>query len=307
MQGLGWQKCIRNWVQFILINFIKATKPIWQSKIFLFSQFMACEDREFLCTQKGSVYYVVMPSDVAVSRRLYIGAGNEHLKTRKALEVLARVKNRPQRSVETLIDVGANLGHISIPLLKDDIIKQAIGFEPDPKNFRICNANILINNVSERFIVHNSALGARDGEFLDFELCEDNLGDHRIRVADSDGVYAESKRKVIKVKSNTLDSYFPKALPVDETLIWIDVQGYEGYVLEGASTLIAQRIPIGFEFWPYGLERAKSFERLFNAIKGYGYYYDLSDPQPSAKMISELKGLYQKYIKTLSGTDILVF
>ena len=116
---------------------------------------MACEDREYLFTQKGLEHYVCITIDFAVSRKLYIGAQDEYLKVCKALEIISYVKKRPQEAIGLLIDVGANLGHICIPMLKRNIAKQAIAFEPDPTNFRIFSANCLINNLSDRIKLYH--------------------------------------------------------------------------------------------------------------------------------------------------------
>lgn len=298
---------IRNTIQFFLINFFKATKFFWRSKIVLFSEFMANRDLEYMLTKKGTEKYIVLAHDVGVSRKIYIGKGDEYLKTCKALEVLANARGEQNFPLELLIDVGANLGHILIPMLNHGYAKTAIGFEPDSVNFRLCSANVLINDLAGKVTLHNFALGSSENQILEFELSEDNSGDHRIKVSDSDGAYAEANRKKTIIKSTTLDSFFPSLPSPRSCLIWIDVQGYEGHVLSGAKKFLEQRTPIGLEFWPYGLSRASSFDPLLASLASYGQYIDLGDAEAKPKAIKSLKKLYEENKHTQFTTDILVF
>ncbi len=259
---------------------------------------------DYLLTRKGPERYVVMAKDIAVSRKLYIGAMEEHAKVGRAIEVLRAVKGTGK--IELLIDVGANLGHICIPIVKRGMAERAIAFEPDADNFRICSANILINDLARHIVLHNTALGSRMDESLQFELSEDNFGDHRVRVSDADGFYAEASREVITTRSTTLDYFFPELPSPRNTLVWMDVQGYEGHVLSGARKLLAQKTPMGFEFWPYGLSRANSFECLIRSLEPYGEYYDLGCDAPSPLPVSELRGIYEERRTSQYQTDILV-
>jgi hypothetical protein len=40
------------------------------------------------------------------------------------------------------------------------------------------------------------------------------------------------------------------------SFIWIDVQGYEGYVFKGGKSLLEKGLPTVSEVWPYGILRA---------------------------------------------------
>lgn len=296
----------RNLIQALLIKLILIGKPFLRSKLFLFSEFMASRDRQYLLTKKGAEYYMVFSNDLAVSRKLYIGADIEHVKVVKALDILARDRNMGRQKLDLLIDIGANLGHICIPIVGRGFALSAIAFEPDPNNFRLCNINISLNNLSERIKLHNTALGENEKESLNFELSEDNSGDHRIHITSSDGIYGEARRRHITVPSTTLNSYFAEPPNRDKTLIWMDVQGYEGFVIAGASKLLSLKTPLGLEFWPYGLARANSFERLMRCLEPYQHYYDLNSENGAALPIQQLHDLYTRNIHTQFTTDILL-
>ena len=52
-------------------------------------------------------------------------------------------------------------------------------------------------------------------------------------------------------------------------LIWIDVQGYEGFVYRGAGGTLAGGLPTVSEVWPYGILRAgMTLEEFCNIVNG---------------------------------------
>jgi FkbM family methyltransferase len=281
---------VRNSLQSILIPLLRLARPLLRSKLFLFCEFMASDRDDLLITKSYVEKFVVMRTDIAVSRRLYIGTGDEYLKVVKALDIMKR--EDLSFRLDLLLDIGANIGHICIPAVRRGLAVRSMGFEPDPTNYRLCMANVYLNGLADRIVVHNTALGSQSGETLRFELSEDNAGDHRVRVSEDDGLYAESKRKVISVPSTTLDSFFERTGAKD-TLIWMDVQGYEGHVLSGAVRYLAERVPIVSEFWPYGLARSSSFESFLLHLEPYGFYYDLSSCGTTRVPIAELRRLYE--------------
>jgi hypothetical protein len=99
---------------------------------------------------------------------------------------------------------------------------------------------------------------------LTMELSPNNRGDHRIRevpAPDASERFQEQARRVIQVKSLPLPQIL--ALPqVHEfglsspSFMWIDVQGYEGHVFQGAGSLLERGLPTVSEIWPYGVLRA---------------------------------------------------
>ncbi len=89
-------------------------------------------------------------------------------------------------------------------------------------------------------------------------------------------------RQVEEVNSTTLDSLLLKndGFEPERSLLWIDTQGFEGYVLSGAKELLKRNIPICMEFWPYGMARADSYDALKKALfnQNYSLIYDLKYP-----------------------------
>jgi FkbM family methyltransferase len=209
-----------------------------------------------------------------------------------------------------LIDVGANIGQICIIAVARGYSKRAIAIEPEPQNCRLLRANIALNGLTETISVHESACGMFDNETMDLELSEDNLGDHRIRLTDLPGHDNEDKRHKIQIRSNTLDTLC-SAEPAENALIWMDTQGYEGYVVAGARHWLEAGTPLVMEFDPYLMQRVNSFELMKDALADYAGFHDLWQNPNRFRPISDLDDLYTEYDKArklgeIGFTKILV-
>src|SRR5262249_21127624 len=100
-----------------------------------------------------------------------------------------------------------------------------------------------------------------------------NFGDHRVRsgaAASSNGErFAESSRRVIAIESKRLDDLvaaLPAPFSGPISLIWMDVQGYEGHVIEGGARIFASGAPLATEVWPYGILRSGMTKDRFCGI-----------------------------------------
>ena len=63
---------------------------------------------------------------------------------------------------------------------------------------------------------------------------------------------------MIQVEADTSDQLLLKtALNYSEDIVyvWIDVQGYEGYVFKGAEKIFDKSTSVVSEIWPYGIHR----------------------------------------------------
>ena len=251
-------------------------------------------DKDRLLIVDAQETFVVNMRDQVIGRDLY---AHGHFDFDKFVRVIDLLGGK----VDLLIDVGANIGTISIPAVNRGLAARAIAIEPDPRNCRLLRANIALNGLDQRMTVHEAALGAEEGT-LELELAEDNFGDHRIKVSSDGGIYNEDRRASVTVKGTTLDAVCPSG---EGALIWIDTQGYEGFVLEGGGRLLAGQPPLALEFWPYGMSRAGSYDRLKAAIGHYGGFVDLARPG-QRRPISDLGALWQEVGVTGEHTDILV-
>jgi FkbM family methyltransferase len=186
----------------------------------------------------------------------------------------------PPKGQGTLVDIGANNGITSVSLLHTGEMEKSIAIEPEPRNFSILQHNVIQNGLKDRVLCLPYAASHQKGELL-FELSDSNFGDHRVHtdtlVDSSAERYNESSRRVIKVPSDTVDSLLaslPDTFTTSIAVVWIDVQGYEGYVFMGAEGLLSRGMPVVCEIWPYGIRQAgMSQEKYCDIAKSIWSYY----------------------------------
>jgi FkbM family methyltransferase len=178
------------------------------------------------------------------------------------------------------IDVGANIGTATITAISVFGAEDAIGFEPAHDNFKLLQCNLILNELSSRVRVFQVALSNSPGTAT-LELSPENCGDHRVRMAGSTGNDAmrEGEWATVEVQLVRLDDLIAE-LNVnmrDVGLVWIDTQGHEGHVLEGAAAVLRSHVPVVLEYWPYGLRRAGGLNLLHSIIaENYSTVVDLS-------------------------------
>ena len=181
----------------------------------------------------------------------------------------------------TFIDVGANIGLITIPIAKINEKIDLYAFEPEPNNYIFLRKNIIANAVELKIKTFNTALFSGDC-ILDMELSADNMGDHRVRrqaVANSQGnYYNEASRPTVKIQARKLDSVLNAKDLIRPIILKIDTQGAEVQVFSGATNLLAEVDYLIVEYWPYGLRRmgdtTDSFLELIKQFPWGAVYHD---------------------------------
>jgi len=159
----------------------------------------------------------------------------------------------------TLIDVGANVGSVS--LLLADKIDDAILFEPNPVAAARARENIVRNQLG--FKVHEYALSDTNGE-IRFE---------------SHGAVDSGGHVIVNPSGSQIATHVVQRITFDEflrlhgdpefpvSLVKIDVEGHENWVLRGMRQFLAEKRPplVMFEY----LQRTNLEEtlRFFNGVR----------------------------------------
>ena len=278
-----------NFLKFVLrhpLFFNSALDFVMNTKLGRDTYYEKYPKNQFIVTKTSEdIYYLLNSSDDVIGRNTFVeqkSYDSEHLIN--TLKIIGKKKS-------ILLDVGANIGSIGIYGISKGLFDRCISFEPDPLNFRLLQANVMINGLIKNFELRNEALTNNNIGELDLELSEFNFGDHRVRVNAQKGEQNEENRKIIKVSSNTLDNVL-KDFDINEVLLFIDAQGYEGHILAGAKNLIDACVPISTEFWPYGLKRSGGLEMFYEvlATSGYSSMRDLRYPEKKLNFsINEIK------------------
>ncbi len=133
----------------------------------------------------------------------------------------------------TVMDVGANLGLMAIPVLRDCPECRVVSFEPSPGTLPFLRQTAAASPHRDRWTVIDRALSDAEGE-LDFTvgtpadaLFEGFKSHDRIRGG-----------RVVKVPVSTLDAEWRRLGEPEVSVVKIDVEGAEGGVLAGAAALL---------------------------------------------------------------------
>ena len=244
--------------------------------------------------------------DRGVGRILFMRGEYEY----EQLERAVALGGFPSRGRGWLLDVGANVGTVCIALARRGAFARALAVEPAPDTFRHLVRNVARNRLGDAIRCVNAALSATDGT-AELELST-NSGDHRVRVAGplAGEQYHEHTRPLIRVPLRRLDDLLDEhgIARGDVGLLWMDVQGHEQHVLDGAPKLLASGVPLVVELWPYGLRRAGVEPEAFADYLGARFrsYYDLGQAAPIARPTAELPASLAPLVSYKSFTDLLL-
>ena len=251
----------------------------------------------FILTQHQELY-LFSTSDQGISKDLFIH-GEYQLKNFSSAQKILGVEQ-----FRTIIDVGANIGVISIPVLVRDLAQNAICIEPNLFNYNLLKVNVFLNRLEDKVKLVRAAASDHSGTL---NLCfnSTSYGDHEVYYESNE----QKNQKIDLVPSVVLDDIVGN-LDKAKDLIWMDIQGYEMIALNGLSNNLQKAIPLVLEFWPKGLENYGGIKNIKNVLSHYNCFIDLEDPTFQTRSISELPDLYTiLYEKrnTRGGfTDILV-
>ena len=194
--------------------------------------------------------------DVHNGRALYVQRQWEVGLMRGVLRHL-RAEGLVSDHAKVVIDAGANIGMIAVGMLTQGHFREAVAVEPDPDNFAFLLRNIVQNRLAGRIHPVRAALGDGAGT-VELERSDANFGDHRVRgESRAAALMGEEDRPRVPVPLRTLDDVLAD-LSIDPSkvgLVWVDVQGYEGRLLRGASATLSRGAPVLAEVWPYGIRR----------------------------------------------------
>ncbi|MDQ6828426.1 MAG: FkbM family methyltransferase [Gemmatimonadota bacterium] len=238
--------------------------------------------------------------DKLIGKHLYMDRGYEVDQMRRSIELLRDGGYLSRDGGGIVLDVGANIGMISIALLRFGYFERGVAFEPGPDNFRLLAHNVRQNDLHERIQSMPYALSSAEGH-LELELSTYNSGDHRIRATAGGGAYHENERETVQVSVHTLDALLgvrPSFDPGAVALVWMDIQGHEGHFFEGARRFFtSHRVPVVSEFWPYGIARSGMRRERYIAIVSelFTHFYSRQGKAYGKRPIDEIAEMFDLY------------
>jgi FkbM family methyltransferase len=174
----------------------------------------------------------------AVGRGLYRRKVHEPNLTKL---LLTRFANSAENN---FIDVGANIGYFSCLMSKlAGPAGKVLAFEPEPQNLKLLEQNIKINLLTN-VVVHPCALGAGEGSAMLGIYKPSNRGRHSLLEMDAKSRIRVPVRTLDDVARNSGKNTGPWSL------VKIDVEGYEGFVIDGAKETLPRIETLVMEFSP---------------------------------------------------------
>jgi FkbM family methyltransferase len=209
----------------------------------------------------------------------------------------------------TMIDIGANIGRMSIPRVVLGDATVAYCAEPDPLNYACLVRNVRDNGLEGLVLPDHLAIGAAEGT-VRLQRAS-SAGGHRVL---AEG--AASRREVVEVPCLPLDAWVARAgIDLDQVrFIKVDVQGSEVDVLRGAGRTLAHR----HIAWQIEVDLETLAARGFDAVRDlyplmqqhFTHFIDLSRHRmtprvrPVSALVEELS-----YVSGGTGgrTDVVLF
>jgi FkbM family methyltransferase len=237
--------------------------------------------------------YQVLCSDQVISRELFLKGEfdlNKLLRAHRYVKVLCGSVG------SILIDVGANLGSICIPAVSRGLFAKATAIEANPPTAEVLRNNVRLNGLESRITVLQIVAGAPQSNPVAINHNDLNLGASSV-------VQDFGADHLLDVQS--LDNVIPEVSNVG--LIFMDVEGYEGNVLRGASILLRSGVPIALEFSPKMLRERISKEDFCHLVSDYSGFYSLNDPLRVFYSIEKISEVWDWYERELQGeqTDLI--
>jgi FkbM family methyltransferase len=248
---------------------------------------------------EGALYFLPTRQKSGVDR-FTKRAWKETRHLQRALDVLEEVGVEVPRA--TFVDVGAHIGTTAIAAVSRFGFESAVALEPERANYRLMRANLAANDLEAKVETFNVAVSSRVGT-ADLKLRPKFGSKHRLVVE------GEVVPGAVGVSLTTLDTLVENGSldPVQTSLLWLDVEGHELEVLQGARRLVERSVPIVMEFVPRRLRQDGRLGALGGLLAEH--YTDVLDlrprDDPDIRPLDELDVIAKRYARGF--TDLLVF
>lgn len=242
---------------FLLIKYF--FNSILVKKIIYYSS-----NNKFILYQNKKYVLLLLRSDLIISKNFLLKSSYPDF-TLEKLQMLKYLFRKKKFNIDQIIDVGASLGNVIVPALKNEYFKYAIAIEPS-NIFELLKKNVYINNLENFVDLYQIAITSRNDVEVKFENCPDDIGDNRVRYRKYKGLFNEDTRVLTKVKTKTLDSLL-KNKDLSKSFLWLNNQGSETETLLGASRILKKfNLPIMLEFCPYFFKINNNFKKFLNSV-----------------------------------------
>ena len=195
---------------------------------------------------------------------------------------------------ELFLDIGGNIGTTSIYCkLKLKPKMRFIGFEPVQDNAVLFTINNIINGVGDDIKVERMALSNETTNHRVIAALPENMGGSFVTEPERAETLKQEGRVIESICETTLDAYLSDNQISGDQIkyIWIDVEGHEPEVLEGAAGLLKNhRIPCCIEFNQQHYKVFRCYEKMLKMLEDYFDYFVTCQQAPMERERERLSG-----------------
>lgn len=193
--------------------------------------------------QSWSILQALGPREFA--SRLWGYAGLKFLGVEAYQKPLTKCISSYAESCKTFIDIGAAEGDIVKKVAP--VFESVIAIEPAPHHQKVLKDRQSKGQLGSAVIL-NYAVSDKNGT-AQLGLSDSNPDDNSLFARKDLGKY-------LTVQQKTLDTIMSQQKIKSPVVIKMDVQGFEGHILQGAKKTLKESPIIITEFWPWGLVQA---------------------------------------------------
>ena len=265
--------------------------------------------------------FIVAATDEHVGRGLWIKRARPEFRVlSRAVALIESLCGAETIRGRTFVDVGANIGTSTIAALNVHGFGRAIACEPHEANHRLLCANLFLNGLESRARPINVGVSSAPGR-AQLVTSEQRPGESFVardpaayeaekarlaRLAVEAPQVAERELTVVDVPLTSLDVLVADGVidPDAVGLLWVDAEGHESEILEGATTLCGRGTPIAMELYPAGLSARADLDPLYGIVeRHYTHFVDLRRPEREAdqrrgrlRSVGELRELSARFL-----------
>ncbi len=223
-------KKIKKYTPSIVLNVARRLRSSW---------FNFCDSfKPYLNKIKYLGFDVYYARGEGLINRIRVGA-TDRVYERDLVEAI--VHELTDKSGESMIDIGANIGLISLAVFRSVPTVNIFAFEPGPHQHDLLATTILANQLNESIVLSGKAVSDLVGE-APFHV-------HDYVNSSGDGLVdtgRAGKSQIVLVETVTLDTWWNKNNRPHISVVKIDIEGGELLALRGAHEFISNVRPVIF-------------------------------------------------------------
>jgi FkbM family methyltransferase len=266
-----------------------------------------------ITVRRGGLRWTLLTWDRGTSWGVYAD-GHHQGQERAAAVRWLRASGRLLAGRDLVIDVGANIGTTTVPLAYEASCR-VLALEPVPELHALLLRNVEQNRLADLVSCEQTAVAAQ-GDRYEMAVRADGAGSSELLVDGRDPSWADAK--LTWHRTEVTAAPLPAILrrrgiqPEEVALVWADIQGAEGELIQTGEPLWRAGVPLFMELWPGGLVHRGTdlpaiAERHFRSFVDSGELIR-SPESPPWRPLSELRALHDRLFAEgpEAYTDILL-